>query len=175
MNKVCIIPPRLFINRELWEPISLRHRAWESFRLILVSESKSNIATRGFRLHVHHFVHSSLSVPNQCHLKLLHRVCEFHLSDVKLISHSSAKMWRRAYLLLVLVRLYFALSPSYLHPDENFQGPEVIAGKEIPFVVVYELCEAPECPIAASAQCWATLLIALHRRAQLISWSLLDC
>jgi hypothetical protein len=37
-------------------------------------------------------------------------------------------MWRRIYLLLVLVRLYFALSPSYLHPDENFQGPEVIAG-----------------------------------------------
>jgi len=29
------------------------------------------------------------------------------------------------------VRLYFALSPSYLHPDENFQGPEVIAGMHI--------------------------------------------
>lgn len=38
-------------------------------------------------------------------------------------------MWRRAYLFLVLVRLWFALSPSYLHPDENFQGPEVIAGQ----------------------------------------------
>ncbi|AEO69144.1 glycosyltransferase family 22 protein [Thermothielavioides terrestris NRRL 8126] len=38
-------------------------------------------------------------------------------------------MWRRTYLLLVLVRLWFALSPSYLHPDENFQGPEVIAGE----------------------------------------------
>ncbi|KAJ5043058.1 uncharacterized protein L3040_004445 [Drepanopeziza brunnea f. sp. 'multigermtubi'] len=38
-------------------------------------------------------------------------------------------MWRRAYLFLVLVRLYFSLSPSYLHPDENFQGPEVIAGQ----------------------------------------------
>ena len=37
-------------------------------------------------------------------------------------------MWRRAYLLLILVRLYFAFSPSYIHPDENFQGPEVIAG-----------------------------------------------
>jgi hypothetical protein len=37
-------------------------------------------------------------------------------------------MWRRTYLLLILVRLYFALSPSYLHPDEHFQGPEVIAG-----------------------------------------------
>jgi len=37
-------------------------------------------------------------------------------------------MWRRAYLFLVLIRLYFALAPSYLHPDENFQGPEVIAG-----------------------------------------------
>ncbi|KAI1393229.1 glycosyltransferase family 22 protein [Hypoxylon trugodes] len=38
-------------------------------------------------------------------------------------------MWRRTYLFLVLLRLYFALSPSYLHPDENFQGPEVIAGQ----------------------------------------------
>lgn len=38
-------------------------------------------------------------------------------------------MWWRIYLLLVLVRLWFALSPSYIHPDENFQGPEVIAGK----------------------------------------------
>lgn len=38
-------------------------------------------------------------------------------------------MWeRRTYLFLVLIRLWFALSPSYLHPDENFQGPEVIAG-----------------------------------------------
>ena len=40
-------------------------------------------------------------------------------------------MWRRTYLLLILVRLYFAFSPSYLHPDENFQGPEVIAGKKV--------------------------------------------
>ncbi|KAF2719879.1 glycosyltransferase family 22 protein [Polychaeton citri CBS 116435] len=38
-------------------------------------------------------------------------------------------MWRRVYLLLALVRLYFALSPSYIHPDEHFQGPEVIAGE----------------------------------------------
>ncbi|KAK3938382.1 glycosyltransferase [Diplogelasinospora grovesii] len=38
-------------------------------------------------------------------------------------------MWRRTYLFLILVRLWFALSPSYLHPDENFQGPEVIAGQ----------------------------------------------
>lgn len=37
-------------------------------------------------------------------------------------------MWRRTYLFLLVVRLWFALSPSYLHPDENFQGPEVIAG-----------------------------------------------
>ncbi|KAF2999390.1 alpha 1,2 mannosyltransferase [Curvularia kusanoi] len=38
-------------------------------------------------------------------------------------------MWRRVYFLLILARVYFALSPSYLHPDENFQGPEVIAGR----------------------------------------------
>lgn len=35
----------------------------------------------------------------------------------------------RAYLFLLLLRVWFALSPSYLHPDENFQGPEVIAGE----------------------------------------------
>ncbi|KAI9830955.1 MAG: alpha 1,2 mannosyltransferase [Phylliscum demangeonii] len=38
-------------------------------------------------------------------------------------------MLRRLYLFFVAVRLYFALCPSYLHPDENFQGPEVIAGR----------------------------------------------
>ncbi|KAJ5095089.1 hypothetical protein N7532_007380 [Penicillium argentinense] len=38
-------------------------------------------------------------------------------------------MWRRTYLLLLLIRVYFALSPSYLHPDENFQGPELFAGR----------------------------------------------
>lgn len=37
-------------------------------------------------------------------------------------------MWTRTYLALLLVRVYFAISPSYIHPDENFQGPEVIAG-----------------------------------------------
>ena len=37
-------------------------------------------------------------------------------------------MWTRVYLILVGIRLYCALSPSYIHPDENFQGPEVVAG-----------------------------------------------
>ncbi|EMC97588.1 glycosyltransferase family 22 protein [Baudoinia panamericana UAMH 10762] len=37
-------------------------------------------------------------------------------------------MSRRLYLMLVLARLYFALQPSYVHPDEHFQGPEVITG-----------------------------------------------
>ena len=43
-------------------------------------------------------------------------------------THCPPTMWRRTYLFLVLLRLWFALSPSYLHPDENFQGPEVVAG-----------------------------------------------
>jgi GPI mannosyltransferase 4 len=37
-------------------------------------------------------------------------------------------MLRSADLILVLVRLYFATVPSYIHPDEHFQGPEVITG-----------------------------------------------
>lgn len=39
-------------------------------------------------------------------------------------------MYVRLLLVLAIVRLYFALSPSYIHPDEHFQGPEVIAGRE---------------------------------------------
>ena len=37
-------------------------------------------------------------------------------------------MSTRTYLALLVVRLYLALQPSYIHPDENFQGPEVVAG-----------------------------------------------
>ncbi|KAF1813536.1 hypothetical protein P152DRAFT_323477 [Eremomyces bilateralis CBS 781.70] len=44
-------------------------------------------------------------------------------------------MWRRTYLFLILIRLYFALSASYLHPDEHFQGPEVIAGRVFKYPV----------------------------------------
>lgn len=44
-------------------------------------------------------------------------------------------MWRRTYLFFLLVRIYFALSPSYIHPDENFQGPEIIAGKYHQFLL----------------------------------------
>jgi hypothetical protein len=51
-------------------------------------------------------------------------------------------MWRRTYIFLVLVRLWFALSPSYLHPDENFQGPEVIAGMLI-FSLLQAMSYAP--------------------------------
>ena len=39
-------------------------------------------------------------------------------------------MWTIS-VLLFCIRLYFALQPSYIHPDENFQGPEVIAGKQM--------------------------------------------
>ena len=30
--------------------------------------------------------------------------------------------------LLAIIRLHFALSNSYIHPDEHFQGPEVVVG-----------------------------------------------
>lgn len=58
-------------------------------------------------------------------------------------------MWRRAYLFLVLVRLYFALSPSYLHPDENFQGPEVIAGTSAVLPLKRTPIEKPQMRIAS--------------------------
>ena len=66
-------------------------------------------------------------------------------------------MWRRIYFLLILVRVYFALSPSYLHPDENFQGPEVIAGELSTRAKLYiprklTLCPGRTCLFLSSAQ-----------------------
>ncbi|TKA72341.1 GPI mannosyltransferase 4 [Cryomyces minteri] len=63
-------------------------------------------------------------------------------------------MWRRTYLLLVLVRLYFALSPSYLHPDENFQGPEVIAGRVFSYPVHHTWEFTSEHPIRSVFPLW---------------------
>ncbi|KAI4654646.1 uncharacterized protein J4E79_008520 [Alternaria viburni] len=63
-------------------------------------------------------------------------------------------MWRRVYFLLILVRIYFALSPSYLHPDENFQGPEVIAGRVFSYPV-HETWEfTSENPIRSTFPLW---------------------
>lgn len=63
-------------------------------------------------------------------------------------------MWRRTYLILVLVRLWFALSPSYLHPDENFQGPEVIAGQIFSYPVRHTWEFTSENPIRSVFPLW---------------------
>jgi phosphatidylinositol glycan class Z len=63
-------------------------------------------------------------------------------------------MWRRVYLLLLLFRLYFALSPSYLHPDENFQGPEVIAGSVFSYPVHHTWEFTSEFPIRSAVPLW---------------------
>ncbi|KAI8234262.1 hypothetical protein K4K57_004973 [Colletotrichum sp. SAR 10_99] len=63
-------------------------------------------------------------------------------------------MWRRLYLFLVLVRLWFALSPSYLHPDENFQGPEVIAGQIFSYPVRHTWEFTNEHPIRSVFPLW---------------------
>lgn len=63
-------------------------------------------------------------------------------------------MWTRTYLALLVVRVYFALSPSYIHPDENFQGPEVAAGKSRESRVLQTLLPCVPClsPIIASRE-----------------------
>ncbi|KAG7290692.1 alpha 1,2 mannosyltransferase [Staphylotrichum longicolle] len=63
-------------------------------------------------------------------------------------------MWRRTYLFLVLVRLWFALSPSYLHPDENFQGPEVIAGEIFSYPVRHTWEFTSDNPIRSVFPLW---------------------
>ncbi|CAM1505586.1 Fc.00g112230.m01.CDS01 [Cosmosporella sp. VM-42] len=63
-------------------------------------------------------------------------------------------MWRRTYLFLILIRLWFALSPSYLHPDENFQGPEVIAGQIFSYPVRHTWEFTSENPIRSVFPLW---------------------
>ncbi|EPE09621.1 gpi mannosyltransferase 4 [Ophiostoma piceae UAMH 11346] len=63
-------------------------------------------------------------------------------------------MWRRAYLFLILVRLWFAMSPSYLHPDENFQGPEVIAGEVFSYPVRHTWEFTSDHPIRSVFPLW---------------------
>ncbi|KAJ5787044.1 CAZyme family GT22 [Penicillium paradoxum] len=65
-------------------------------------------------------------------------------------------MWRRTYLLLLLIRVYFALSPSYLHPDENFQGPELFAGRIFSFPSKLPWEFTVEHPIRSIFPLWAT-------------------
>ena len=67
--------------------------------------------------------------PRSLSLSFCTRHAPAHLLTPTARRPTTADMWRRVYFLLILVRVYFALSPSYLHPDENFQGPEVIAGE----------------------------------------------
>ncbi|CAN6662578.1 GPI mannosyltransferase 4 [Trichomonascus vanleenenianus] len=42
---------------------------------------------------------------------------------------SRSSYWRGVFLLTIVLRTGFALSPSYIHPDEHFQGPEAVADK----------------------------------------------
>ena len=45
----------------------------------------------------------------------------------------STEQWRFlvVFSFLAIVRLHFALSNSYIHPDEHFQGPEVVVGMHL--------------------------------------------
>lgn len=54
---------------------------------------------------------------------------------------NATRMWRLVYLFLLFVRIYLALCPSYLHPDEIFQGPEPIAGNALMFTMPLEWCQ----------------------------------
>ncbi|KAL7276881.1 alpha 1,2 mannosyltransferase [Rhizina undulata] len=79
-------------------------------------------------------------------------------------------MFRRVYFLLVFVRLYFALSPSYIHPDEHFQGPEVIAGHIFSWPTTKTWEFLPESPIRSVFPLWAAYGLPM----QLVRWIVPD-
>ncbi|KAA8898554.1 hypothetical protein TRICI_006509 [Trichomonascus ciferrii] len=42
---------------------------------------------------------------------------------------SRSRTWRGIFFVTILLRTYFSISNSYIHPDEHFQGPEAVADK----------------------------------------------
>ncbi|CUS11415.1 unnamed protein product [Tuber aestivum] len=71
-------------------------------------------------------------------------------------------MWRRVYLVLLAVRVYFALSPSYLHPDEHFQGPEVIAGDIFDWRITRTWEFTSSAPIRSVFPLWVVYGVPMH-------------
>ncbi|PYH40308.1 glycosylphosphatidylinositol-alpha 1,2 mannosyltransferase smp3 [Aspergillus saccharolyticus JOP 1030-1] len=70
--------------------------------------------------------------------------------------------WRRTYLLLLVIRVYFALSPSYLHPDEHFQGPEVFAGRIFSFPSLLPWEFTADRPIRSVFPQWPTYEVPMN-------------
>ncbi|KAK9466002.1 Alg9-like mannosyltransferase family-domain-containing protein [Lipomyces arxii] len=62
--------------------------------------------------------------------------------------------WRLRYLVFLCIRLYFTLSPSYIHPDEHFQGPEVLAGEIFGWNAVKTWEFTAEAPIRSILPLW---------------------
>ncbi|KAF3085372.1 alpha 1,2 mannosyltransferase [Orbilia oligospora] len=73
---------------------------------------------------------------------------------------------RRLYLSLALARLYFALTPSYIHPDEHFQGPEVVAGEHFGWKVTMTWEFTTEKPIRS----YVPLLAVYAMPMTLLQW-----
>ncbi|KAK9456372.1 Alg9-like mannosyltransferase family-domain-containing protein [Dipodascopsis uninucleata] len=62
--------------------------------------------------------------------------------------------WRLTYLILLIIRLYYTISPSYIHPDEHFQGPEVLAGEIFGWKVTKTWEFTSEHPIRSILPLW---------------------
>ncbi|KAK6353560.1 alpha 1,2 mannosyltransferase [Orbilia brochopaga] len=75
---------------------------------------------------------------------------------------------RRLYLCLSLIRLYLALAPSYIHPDEHFQGPEVVAGEHFGWKVTKTWEFTAENPIRS----YVPLLAVYAMPMTLLQWIL---
>jgi hypothetical protein len=63
-----------------------------------------------------------------CYSEMAAQSRKFGRTATTITSFSDQGQFLVVFSLLVIVRLHFALSNSYIHPDEHFQGPEVVVG-----------------------------------------------
>ncbi|KAA8572524.1 hypothetical protein EYC84_003134 [Monilinia fructicola] len=84
---------------------------------------------------------------------------ENHHNNGDTINIPNAFLQARIFIRSFLLRLWFAISPSYLHPDENFQGPEVIAGQIFSYPVKLTWEFTSDNPIRSVFPLWPIYMV----------------
>ncbi|OCF75179.1 hypothetical protein I204_04030 [Kwoniella mangroviensis CBS 8886] len=81
---------------------------------------------------------------------------------------SFSYLQERWYLFLLMIRLYFTLTPSYIYPDENSQGPEIIAGKVFGYDVNFTWEFTSPSPVRRDGAIWEISSSSKNRKSALL-------
>ncbi|ANB12907.1 Smp3p [Sugiyamaella lignohabitans] len=75
-----------------------------------------------------------------------------HMRIQSLFNRNST--WRAVFVITFFLRVYLAISPSYIHPDEHFQGPEAVADKVFGWATKISWEFSSEAPVRSYVSVW---------------------